>query len=124
MEINMKKIVWIVMALLLAGVIAAGSFWGGMQYQSAQTERQRANFMNARGLQDASRFQGGNLPQEPGAGGGDRSVGTLGGFSPGTMGWVKSVDGNTLTFSTAQEVKTVQLSANTRRSPTCSPGCG
>lgn len=115
----MKKILIIVGAVLLAGLIAAGSFWAGMAYQTNKAEQARANFFNARGQLGEGQFpQGGQFPgggeffqegQLPGNGQG-------GGFfgRGGTAGQVKSIDGNTMMLSTAEAVKTVQLSDTTQ----------
>jgi hypothetical protein len=111
----MKKILIIVGAILLAALIAAGSFWGGMTYQTNQADQARARFMAARGTTEGEMpqpggFPGGNLPegmQPPSSGG----IGFPGGA---TTGIVKTIDGNVMTISTAQDVTTVNLSENTR----------
>jgi hypothetical protein len=115
---NMKKGLIIVGAVILAGLVAAGSFWAGMTYQTNKAEQSRANFINARGQFGDGQFpQDGQLPggdqffqegQLPGAGQG----GVFG--RGGTFGQVKSVDGNELTISTAQDVATVHTSDATQ----------
>jgi hypothetical protein len=104
----MKKILIIVGAVLLVAAVAAGSFWGGMAYKSKQLDQTRASFMQARGIQDQRQFPGGNPPagDQPQAGG----PGFLRG---GTTGVVKTIDGNVMTISTAEDVTTVNLSADT-----------
>lgn len=52
----MKKILIIVGAILLIGGVAAGSFWGGMTYQSNQVKQARANFENSRGPLNAGQM--------------------------------------------------------------------
>ena len=105
----MKTILIIIGSVLLAGAIAAGSFYAGMTYQTNQANQIRANFMNARGLTDQGQN---NFSPPPGAGQFQRGSG---GFSGGgTSGQVKSVDGNVLTLSTAENVTTVNLSDSTQ----------
>jgi hypothetical protein len=114
----MKKILIIPGALLLAVLIAAGSFWGGMQYQSTRSAQAQANFFNARGglPQGTGQFPGGG--QFPGDGqpnGGqvpDGGLGFPGGR--GTTGKVRAIDGNILTLSTPQDVTTVNVSGATQ----------
>jgi hypothetical protein len=103
----MEKILMILGAIILAGLVAAGSFWGGMQYQSSRDNQVRAEFMNARGLANGGEFPlEGQLPA-----GGQRPGFSVGG---GTTGQVKAIDGNVMTLSTAQDVTTVLLSESTQ----------
>src|SRR5512139_386488 len=109
----MKKILIIVGAILLAALIAGGSFYGGMAYQTKQADQVRNQFMQARGLTEgdlprSGQFPGGNLPQggQPPSGGGTGFQGR------GTFGVVKAIDGDVITISTAQDVTTVNLSAD------------
>ena len=111
----MKKILIIVGAVVLAALIAGGSFYGGMAYQTKQAEQVRASFLQARGITDGNipqqgQFPGGNLPQ----GGQPPSGGGTGFQGHGTFGVVKTINGNVITISTAQNVTTVNLSADTR----------
>jgi hypothetical protein len=115
----MKKILMIVAAILILALVAGGSFWGGMKYQTAQAAQIQANFFNARGGQ----FPGDG--QSPGAGqrqnGGQFPSGGPGfAGGRGTVGEVKSIDGNVLTLSTAQNVTTVNLSDSTQIQKTAS----
>ncbi len=108
----MKRIIIIVGAVVLAVALAAGSFYGGMAYQRNQANQVRDSFLRSRGLNGnggtggAGGFPGG---AGNGAGGGGRGF-----FGGGTVGQVKSVDGNTLTISTAQNETKVTLSDTTR----------
>jgi hypothetical protein len=116
----MKKILIVVGAILLAGLIAAGSFWGGMAYQIKQAEQVRASFMNARGIANDGQLpnggQGAMNGQLPGGG---QAPGMFGG-SNGTVGQVKTIEGNVMTVSTAQDVATVNLSDTTQIEKTVS----
>jgi hypothetical protein len=106
----MKKVLIIIGAILLAALIAGGSFYGGIAYQTNQANQARASFMAARGMTEEGQFPGGNLPegmQPPSGGGRDFSGG-------GASGVVKTIDGNVITISTAQDVTTVTLSDDTR----------
>lgn len=103
----MKKI-WIVFGMIiLVGAVAAGSFWAGMTYQSNQADQTRQRFMDERGI-----VQG-----EPPAG--ELPVGRqfpigVGGFNGGgVMGAIKTIDGDTMTISTAEDVTTVHLAEST-----------
>jgi len=102
----MNKILMIIGAVVLAVVVAAGSFYGGMAYQRNQADQTRANFLRSRGL-DPNAAQNGSQN-------GSNSGGTRQGFfGGGTTGQVKSIEGNVLTLSTAQNVTTVNLSNST-----------
>jgi hypothetical protein len=108
----MKKILMITGIILVAAVIATGSFWGGMTYQTNKADQARLNFENARGLAN-----GGQVPSDgagfPGSGAPNGQVrGVPGGG--GTAGQVKTIDENVMTISTAQDVITVNLSESTR----------
>jgi hypothetical protein len=113
----MKKTLMIFGAILLAALLSAGSFWGGMAYQSNRADRARANFMNARGLAgDGQAPDGGQFPDiGQFANGG---AGFAGGR--GMDGQVKTIDGNVMTLSTAQDVTTVNLTETTRVEKTVS----
>ena len=108
----MKTSLIVIGGILLIGLVAAGSFWGGITYQSNRVNMARANFEAARGQLDSGQFPGGGLgfPQEgiPG--------GPPAGFSGrgGTTGQVKTIQGNTMVVSTAQDVTTVHLSDTTQ----------
>ncbi len=101
----MNKVVIVVIAVVLAVAIAAGSFYGGMAYQQNQASATRNAFLRSRGINPngTGGFQGGN--GQNGAG--------RGFFGGGATGQVKSLNGNTLTISTAQNVTTVNLNNNT-----------
>ena len=103
----MNKILMIIGAVVLAVVVAAGSFYGGMAYQRNQADQTRANFLRSRGL-DPNAAQNG-FQNGANNGGGTRQ----GFFGGGTTGQVKSIEGNVLTLSTAQNVTTVNLSNST-----------
>jgi hypothetical protein len=105
----MMKKAWMVLAgFVVLAAAAAGSFWAGMTYQANRAEQIRANFMSARGVGESGQFpgssplNGGLLP------GGAPS------FGGGAQGVVKSVEGNVVQISTAQDVTTVVLSADTQ----------
>jgi hypothetical protein len=104
----MKKILIIVGAILLAAAIAAGSFYGGMAYQTNRVNQVRTNFFNSRGLGDNGQLpgNGSGLPN------GSQNQGFFGGG--GTVGQVKTVEGNVMTVSTARNVTTVNLSGSTQ----------
>ncbi len=105
----MKKVLIIIGAVIIAVALAGGSFYGGMAYQRTQANNVRDTFLRSRGLNGtggAGGFTGGT---GNGAGGGGRGF-----FGGGATGQVKSVDGNTLTLSTAQNETKVTLSDTTR----------
>jgi len=114
----MKKTLMIIGAILLAALVAAGSFWGGMAYQTNRDNQVRANFLNSRGLANGGGFP--NDGQFPNGGQGFSGDGAPNGQSPGffgggrTTGQVKSIDGNIMMVSTAQDVTTINLSASTQ----------
>ncbi len=98
----MKKILIIIGAIVLAIAIAGGSFYGGMAYTRNQEAAVRAAFFASRGIPVTGQ----------GANGGQRQGGF--GLGGGTTGQVKSIDGNTLMLSTAENVTTVNLTSTTR----------
>jgi hypothetical protein len=105
----MKKTLMLIGAVILAALIAAGGFWSGMAYQSNRAEQARANFMNARGGTEVGQLPaGGQFPGGGPAFDGGQDAGFAGGR--GTTGQVKTVEGNVMTVSTAQDVTIVQLS--------------
>jgi len=108
----MKTALIIIGAVVLAVVIAGGSFYGGMAYQRNQEAAVRASFFASRGGGNGGQFFQGGQGGTPGANGGQRQGGF--GFGGGTAGQVKSIDGNTMTLSTAQNVTTVNLTPTTR----------
>ena len=110
----MKKILIIIGAVLLAALIAGGSFYAGMVYQTKQAEQVRDRFMQARGMTEgempqSGQFPGGNPPEA-----GQFPGGATGFPGRGTTGMVKTIDGKVMTISTAQDVITVNLSEDTR----------
>lgn len=111
----MKKILLIIGAILLAALIAGGSFYAGMAYQTKQADQVRARFLQERGMTEggmppSGEFLGRNFPEglQPPSGGG------MGFPGRGTTGVVKTLEGNVMTISTAQDVTTVNLSEGTR----------
>lgn len=105
----MKKALWIVGVFALVVLAAAGGFYGGMQYQKNQISQVQANFERERG-----QFPGGQPPS--GAAGFPGANGQAGGMrgAGGISGQVKTIEGDVLTISTAEDVTTVNLSADTQ----------
>jgi len=83
---NRKILPGLVGVLLL--LVAAGAFYGGMRFQGMRSSGTRANFFANRGGADGANFSGG------GGGGGGRR---------GSMGQIKSIEGNVIIVSTQQE---------------------
>jgi hypothetical protein len=112
----MKKILILSGVILVAALLVAGGFWGGMTYQTNQANQAsqaRTNFLNARGQANDGQVPGnGQFP------GGAPGAGFFGGG--GTTGQVKAIEGNVLTLSTAQDVATVNLSDATQIEKTAS----
>ncbi len=98
----MKKALIIIGGIVLAAILAGASFYGGMAYQRSQQASTQARFFASRGINGDN--QGGNFPT------GGRGIGGFGGIT----GSVKSIDGNVLSVSTAQNVITVNLSDTTK----------
>ena len=109
-----KKVLFIFGAVLLAAVIAGGSFYGGMAYQRSQVNNIRDQFLRERGLEgDPSQAGGGPVTGGSGANG-DLTNRPAGDFPGGGItGQVKSITGNTLSLSTPQDVTTVTLLGET-----------
>lgn len=83
-----RKILPGLVGVLLLLVVAAGAFYGGMRFQGMRSSGTRANFFANRGGADGANFSGG------GGGGGGRR---------GSMGQIKSIEGNVIIVSTQQE---------------------
>jgi hypothetical protein len=109
----MKLFLTIVAAIIALALAAAGGFWGGIQYHTAQVDAARLNFENARGPLNGmpeGGFPSGQAPDRSQFQGG----GAQGGFTGrGAAGSIKSIEGDTLSLSTAQDVTTVKLTADT-----------
>ena len=106
----MKKGLWILGAVILVAALAGGGFYAGMQYQQSLADQAQANFIQMRGEGGGAfpgggqMLPGGELPAE------GQVFSVRGGMGGGLMGTVKSLDGETLTLSTAEDVTTVTLS--------------
>jgi len=113
-----KKILIITGVILFVILVGAGGFWVGMTYKATQNSQAQASFFEQRGGSPSTgQFPSdGQIPegmQFQGAGPGsfDQAQGFFRGG--GTMGQVKSIEGDVLTLSTAQDVTTVNLADNT-----------
>ena len=105
----MKKLFIIIGIIAGAALVAAGSFWAGMTYQSNQANRISQEFMAARGLPMGGQMPG-EMPSMREQFQGDAAIFP----GRGTAGQIKSIAGDTLTLSTAQDVTTVNLSDETQ----------
>jgi hypothetical protein len=118
-EMKMKKNSLIIIGVVaLVILVGAGGFWGGMTYQSYKDGQAQARFFEQRGGQITEGQMPGNQQFPEGmpfqGGGPGSSELAQGDFrSNGTMGQVKSFDGDLLIISTAQDVTTVNLSSDT-----------
>jgi hypothetical protein len=106
----MRKVLIVGAIILGALAAAAGGFWGGMAYTANREDQARANFTAARGQLAEGSPQ--PLPQIARDFAFARGDGGIGGGA--TSGQVKSIEGDVLTLSTAEEVATVNLSAETQ----------
>ena len=95
-----KSLIIIVGAIVVAVLLSAGSFYGGMAYQRNQADQIRNNFLRSRGIN----------PNGTNNNGGTRQ----GFFGGGATGQVKSVQGKVLTLTTAQNTTTVNLTNTTQ----------
>jgi hypothetical protein len=104
----MKKTIWIIIgAVVIAVAFAAGGFYGGMTYAKNQVSQVQAQFFRERG---------GNPPTGgfPGANGTAFPGGAQGFFGGNTTGVIKTMDGNTLTVTTARNTITVTMNDATK----------
>jgi hypothetical protein len=109
----MKKPIIIVGSIVVALLLMGASFYGGTLYQRNSESSARNRFLASRGI-DPNQFNQNN----PNGSGGNFQGGTGNGrqgfaFGGGAQGQVKTIDGNTITISTAQNVTTVTLSDST-----------
>ncbi len=102
----MKRGIWIGGSIVIALILMGASFYGGTLYQKNQQSSAQARFLASRGINGT--FTGGGFRAEgtPGANG-------FRGFGGGETGQVKSINGNTISLSTAQNVSNVTLSDST-----------
>jgi len=107
----MKKVIWAIGVLLLIALVAAGSFWAGIAYQTNRVAQVEANFLNARGQAGGGQFP--RIGQDNFEGGAPQDQAGRFFRLGGTMGQIKVIDGNTLTVSTSQDVTTVNLTNST-----------
>lgn len=106
----MKPLYLIVAAILIAVIVGAGGFYGGMVYAQSQAASQVAAFQRQRA---AGQVPNGQNPQgAPGSAGQFRGANSQLG-APVAIGQVKSVNGNTVEISTAQSVVTVKVNDST-----------
>jgi hypothetical protein len=108
----MKKLLIVAGIILLIAGVAAGSFYGGIAYQTNKVNQARLNFENARGQASGGQApgNGAGFPE----GGAPNGQAPGGGFGGGTIGQVKTIEGNVMTVSTAQDVTTVNLTSETQ----------
>jgi hypothetical protein len=114
----MKKGILIISILLAAAALSAGSFWGGMTYQTNKVEQAQANFFATRGqgpdgVTPSDQMPGGGQFPNDGQIPGGRQ-GLIFGGGGGASGQIKSIDGDVITLSTAEDVTTINLSEDTR----------
>jgi hypothetical protein len=105
----MKTTLIVIGLIILVVLVAAGSFYGGMVYQTNQASQVRQEFMAARGMTDEGQMPSGMPPM-----GGQFQQDGSGFPGRGAAGQVKSIDGNVMTISTAQDVTTINLSEETQ----------
>jgi hypothetical protein len=96
-----KRIGLIIGMIIVVVAVGAGAFYGGTVYAATQVNNTRTAFFNGRGGNGGGGGYGGN----GGPGGGGRGGGVI--------GTIKSVNGNTMLVSTAQNVTTVTLTGST-----------
>lgn len=101
----MKPLYLIVAAILIAVIVGAGGFYGGMVYAQSQAASQVAAFQQQRAA-------GQNPQGAPGGAGQFRGANSQLG-APVANGQVKSVNGDTIEISTAQSVVTVKVNDST-----------
>jgi len=96
-----RRLIFILGIVVALAAVGAGAFYGGTVYRAQQATSARDAFFNGRGGTGA----GTGTDAPAGAG--------QGGFGGGVAGTIKSIDGNTVQVSTAQNVTTVTLSGTT-----------
>jgi hypothetical protein len=108
----MKKTIWIILgAFAIAAIFAAGGFYGGMTYAKNQATQIQAQFFRERGGNPPTGgFPGGGVP---GANGTAMPGGAQGFFGGITTGEITSMDGNTLTVTTARGEATITMTGTT-----------
>jgi len=111
------KILAIVGGLVVLLAVGGGAFYGGIVYEQQQAANLRNSFFAQRGGNGAGGAgQGGGNGFA--FGGGGAGQGGQGNGNRGTAGQIKSINGNTITVSTPQDVVTVTVSDSTMISKT------
>ncbi len=104
------KILAIVGGIVVLLAVGGGAFYGGILYEQQQATNLRNTFFAGRnGNGQGGTGQGGGNGFAFGGGQGQGQ----GGGNRGTFGQIKTIDGNTITVSTPQNVVTVTVSDST-----------
>jgi hypothetical protein len=109
----MRKLAVVLGAVLVVLLVGGGSFYGGMVFEHSRQTNLQAQFFAGRGFSESGQLPfagtppaGFGLPGNPNAAG-------QGGLGRGASGTVESLEGDTLTLSTAQDQTTVLLTDQT-----------
>lgn len=105
----MKKLLIVVIAVVVIGLVGFGGFEGGRYYERNQANQTRNDFLRSRGLPANGQFPNDGQFQGGGANAGQRRV-----FGGGVTGQIKSIDGKTITVTTAQNTTTVTMTDATQ----------
>jgi len=106
----MRRLSIVLGAVLVVLLVAGGSFYGGMAFQRTRQANVQEQFFAQRGFAPGGQFPLSGTP-EGGFGqfGFPNATGGPGGLGRGANGTVESLDGDTLTLSTPQDITTVLL---------------
>ncbi|MCJ7543799.1 MAG: DUF5666 domain-containing protein [Phycisphaerae bacterium] len=110
----MRRLAVVLGAVLVVLLVGGGSFYGGMVFERSRQTNLQAQFFAGRGFSEGGQIPLGGIPPEGfGQFTGPNESGGQGVIGRGANGTIESLEGDTLTLSTAQDQTTVLLTDQT-----------
>jgi hypothetical protein len=109
----MRKLAVVLGAVLVVLLVGGGSFYGGMVFERSRQTNLQAQFFGGRGFSESGQILLVGTPPAGFGQPGNPNAADQGGPGRGASGTVESLEGDTLTLSTAQDQVTVLLTDQT-----------